>query len=236
MKTRLMTCRLSAFFSLLVFAVFVSACGGSGSEVAQTESAQPTSTDKATGVQYVVTPGTSVVMWEGYKPGRTHTGTVDIGSGELYVDNGQITGGLFSIDLTTITVTDLEAGKGKERLEAHLKGTTPGKENDFFNVNAFPAGSFEITRVTRLEGDEEANHMVYGNLKLKGISKNIGFRAQIDTQGNLVIVTTPMFSIDRTEWELNFRSGKFFDNLGDNLIRDDIGLIINLVAAAQPEG
>ncbi|MDX1408613.1 MAG: YceI family protein, partial [Saprospiraceae bacterium] len=113
---------------------------------------------------------------------------------------------------------------------------TPGKENDFFNVNEYPGGTFLITKVTRLEGDEEANHMVYGNLKLKGISKNIGFRAQIETQDNLVIVTTPLFTIDRTLWELNHRSGKFFDNLGDNLIRDEIGLAVNLVAAAEPAG
>ena len=46
--------------------------------------------------------------------------------------------------MNTITVLDLQAGKGKEDLEAHLKGTDPEKVDHFFNVKDFPTTSFVL--------------------------------------------------------------------------------------------
>ena len=219
-------------FTVLVSVLFFIACNGASS-VDNSTVDESTAPQKAEGVSYRVTPGTSVMMWEGYKPGRTHTGTVEVANGKLIIDNGTVTGGLFSIDLTTITVTDLESGKGKEKLEAHLKGTEAGKENDFFNIQTYPAGTFSVTKITALEGDDEANHMIYGDLKLKGIVKNIGFRAFVEVNDNMAVVTSPLFKINRTDWNLKHMSRNFFDNLGDNFIQDEIGLSINLVAAVE---
>ncbi|MDX1407207.1 MAG: hypothetical protein R3330_03710, partial [Saprospiraceae bacterium] len=99
------TCLL--LFVLALFAATGCSDNNSG-EAATTSEAQAPVKEKPAGEEYVVTPGTSVVMWEGYKPTRTHTGTVDISFGKLYVEDGQITAGLFSLDLTSINVTDLE--------------------------------------------------------------------------------------------------------------------------------
>lgn len=213
----------------LIAGTFAACNRASDAEVADASEAQTPTT--SAGETYDVVEGTSVVLWEGYKPGRTHTGTVDIGSGNLVFENDQLVGGSILLNMRSIAVTDLEPGKGKEKLEAHLKGTETGKENDFFSVVKHPTAVFAITKVTALANDPQANHMVYGNLALKGIERNIGFRASIEATGSNIIVTSPLFKIDRTEWDLKFMSNSFFDNLGDNFIEDEIGLSINLVAA-----
>tara|TARA_B100000886_G_scaffold337077_1_gene297086 strand:+ start:1005 stop:1160 length:156 start_codon:yes stop_codon:yes gene_type:complete len=40
---------------------------------------------------------------------------------------------------------------------------------------------------------------------------------------------TAMLTIDRSEFNVRYGSGSFFDNLGDNLIYDDFNLEINIV-------
>ena len=62
----------------------------------------------------------SVVTWKGYKVTGEHTGTIAIKNGELNFDDGQLTGGSFEIDMTSIKCTDLE-GEWAGKLEGHLK-------------------------------------------------------------------------------------------------------------------
>ena len=42
--------------------------------------------------------------------------------------------------------------------------------------------------------------------------------------------------IDRTEFDIRYDSDKFFDNLGDNVIKDQIMMKINMKAVAVQEG
>jgi len=84
--------------------------------------------------------------------------------------------------------------------------------------------------VTKLSGDEEATHLVYGNLTIKGISKEVGFKALIGIGADRAEVTTPAFTVDRTQWGVNYGSKSVFDDLGDKFVNDDIGLSISLKA------
>lgn len=36
--------------------------------------------------------------------------------------------------------------------------------------------------------------------------------------------------IDRTQWGIRYRSGKFYDNLADQAVSDDIEILIKIVA------
>jgi len=38
------------------------------------------------------------------------------------------------------------------------------------------------------------------------------------------------FDIDRTQWDLKYGSGKFFENLGDKMISDNFNLKLKLIA------
>lgn len=177
-------------------------------------------------VSYAVDAEKSVIRWKGDKPTGSHTGTIKIASGSVSVNETSLETGKFSIDMNTITNTDLEGGM-KDNLEAHLKGTVEGKEGDFFNVNEFPLASFVVTGVTETEGEA----VVSGNLTIKEKTHNVEFPATVTyTDGAMSLVSKP-FNIDRTKWGINYGSKSIFDNLGDKFINDEIGLEIELYAS-----
>ncbi|MFT4566290.1 MAG: polyisoprenoid-binding protein YceI [Saprospiraceae bacterium] len=179
-----------------------------------------------------VSLSSSVVNWEGAKPTGTHTGTISLSEGVVTLKDGEVAGGSFTLDMTSITNTDQE-GDMKAGLEAHLKGLAEGKEDHFFNTPVHPTGKFEITKVTELNNDPAASHLVYGNLTLKGIAKEVGFKANVKVDGSSVSVVTPPFTIDRTQWGVNYGSKSVFDDLGDKFVNDEIGLTITLNASKQ---
>ncbi|MEL6809818.1 MAG: YceI family protein [Bacteroidota bacterium] len=167
----------------------------------------------------------SVIQWKGSKPAGTHTGTLKLSSGSLGAIDRDIQSGNFVIDMNSLTNTDLEGGM-KENLEAHLKGTVEGKEQDFFNVTEYPTASFELTGV---EG-EGGNVTVSGNLTIKDKTQNIEFPAVVSFPGDAVFLKSKPFTIDRTQWGVNFMSKTVFDDLKDKFIDDEIELVIELHA------
>jgi polyisoprenoid-binding protein YceI len=209
--------------------LFVTSCkNNSSGEKAQVGEAQQVAA--ANGDKYVVDAKSAKLLWEASKVTGTHNGSVNIGAGEFFLKDGNITSGSFTIAMNSIMVYDLQSGQGKEDLESHLKGTGAEGVDDFFNINAFPTAKYEITKTTALSGDSTATHLIYGNLTLKGITKEVGFKAKITNQGNMIKVSAPQFQIDRTEFGIKFRSGKFFDNLADKAINDNFGLAVELTA------
>ena len=158
-----------------------------------------------------------MVSWSGSKIAGTHTGTLNVTIGNIDVTGGKVTGGKFMIDMNSLSVTDLEAGKGKEKLEGHLKS------KDFFNVGANPTATFEITSAT--------GGNVTGNLTMMGVTKSVTFPASINVGDQGVSVTTPDFTINRTDFGLKYGSASFFSDLKDKAINDNIGLSIKLKAS-----
>jgi hypothetical protein len=218
----------------LVLAGILGCQPGSGDAASEEQSVtmEPATTVSGDVQNYYVVPDRSLINWEGYKPamGVTHEGIVRIREGSISVKDGMIRSGKIVIDMTTLTSTD-QTGQGKERLETHLKGTAPGKEDDFFNVSQFPVATFEITRSASLSGDAEANMLIYGNLTIKGITRNVGLKALVNTEAGELRATAPLFKLDRTEWGIKVLSKKYFENLKDNFVSDEFGLRIELNAA-----
>lgn len=167
----------------------------------------------------------STVLWEGSKPAGTHSGYIKVSEGSVAVENGKVTAGQFTLDMSSLTVTDLKAGEGKEKLEGHLKS------EDFFNVTANPSARFEITKTTGLANDATANHLIYGDLTINGVTKPVNFKANVEVKENMVNVSTDQFNIDRTNWGVKYGSGTFFDDLKDKVISDDVGIKIALNAS-----
>lgn len=95
---------------------------------------------------YTVDTENSKLSWKGTKPseGEFHTGYVKFSEGKVETKDGSITSGNFVIDMNTISVTDLEEAKYKEKLENHLKGTKEGQEDHFFNVQKFPNVTVDV--------------------------------------------------------------------------------------------
>jgi len=155
---------------------------------------------------------TSSIAWKGKKITGSHHGTIKVKEGQLEMENEELTGGKFVIDMNTIHVTDL-SGENKEKLEGHLKS------DDFFGVKNHPTASLTFTKVTKNEGKNEEGYRVEGDLTIKETTHPINF--------NMVIIGNTAESnlkIDRTKYGVRYGSGSFFENLGDNTINDNFEL------------
>jgi polyisoprenoid-binding protein YceI len=161
----------------------------------------------------------SFVKWTGYKVTGQHFGKVMLKSGSLEFEGDNLIGGAFEMDMTSITVEDL-TGEGAKKLGGHLKS------DDFFGVAAHPTSKFVITKVVS-RGTPGA-YKIIGNLNLKAATKELRFNADIKTiEGKQTAVAK--IKLDRSEYDIRYGSGSFFENLGDKTIYDEFDLEINLV-------
>lgn len=200
------------------------ACKNDNNNAATTDAKDVASANE-TAEEFVVDTTNSIIEWKGEKPTRTHNGEISLSQGTFTVNDSVVESGSFVLDMHSIEVHDLE-GDDKANLENHLKGTVEGKEGDFFNVNKFPKATFEITGVKQVEG----NTLLHGNLTMKGETKNVEFPVNIDINGDELELTSESFTIDRTQWGINFMSKSVIDNLGDKFISDDITLTLKIKA------
>lgn len=161
----------------------------------------------------------SNIVWNGYKVTGSHTGNIQLKSGELEFDGDQLTGGNFVIDMTSMTNNDLE-GEWKEKLMGHLKS------DDFFSVDKFPTASFNITQV--VSRGKPGEYKIVGDLTIKGITKEIKFQANVEDMGDKAKAVAEVV-VDRSEFNVRYGSGSFFENLGDKTIYDEFDLQVNLV-------
>lgn len=169
---------------------------------------------------YNVNTGASAVVWTGYKVTGKHTGTVKVKSGTVQFTDGMLSGGTFEMDMNSINCTDLE-GEWAGKLVGHLKS------DDFLGVASYPTATLVITRA--IAQDSKGNYKVLGNLTIKGTTKEVKFFANAQ-ESNGAVNATGKLTIDRSEYNMRYGSGSFFDGLGDKTIYDEFDLQISLVA------
>ena len=178
-------------------------------------------------VPFEIDPTASTIEWRGTKPTGEHIGTIGIQEGVIMANDEEIAGGKVTVDMNSITVLDEGmAPEDRESLANHLKGTVEGKETDFFNVQEFPVAVFEITGVSEVNGE----NMLQGNLTIKNETKNIEIPVTTSISGDELTLQSETFTIDRTDWGVNYGSKSIFDDLGDNFISDDMELKIAVTA------
>ena len=212
---------MSKHIFLLLMVTTIFACKPSGEKVETTEAHEVTET--VSGDSYAIDPNGSDVKWEGTQLGKKHHGTIAIKEGSIQLENGVIKAGKVILDMNSITDLDME-GEYKQKLETHLKSA------DFFDAATHPEAVFEISKTVKNLSDETYNILVYGNLTIKGITKGIQFKAQLDGAEDGISVIAPAFTFDRSEFDVRYGSDKFFDNLGDKAIHNEIGLTLSIKA------
>jgi polyisoprenoid-binding protein YceI len=159
----------------------------------------------------------SKITWVGKKVTGQHNGTINLSEGNFTTKGKKITGGTFTIDMTSLKDADASA-----RLEGHLKS------DDFFSTEKFPTATFVTSKIESKGGDQYA---VKGNLTIKGISNEIEFPATIQI-ANGQLNAKAKIVVDRTKYDIKYRSGNFFENLGDKAIEDNFELNVELVGNA----
>lgn len=213
--------------SLFAFSLVVVSCKSKGAEES-TETTTATGTPK--GAAYTIDVPRSELKWSAYKPAGTTQGIIPIADGTIYVDGDLITGGSVNFNTAGLQVTNME-GDDKAYLESHMKGSIPGKESDFFNVSQYPTATFTILSSTKLENDPLGTHMINGELKIKDISKPVSFKAVVDLSSGVALkATAEPFVIDRTQWDIKILSKKFFDDLKDNFVNDEVRIELTIGA------
>ncbi|RYG33400.1 MAG: YceI family protein, partial [Chitinophagaceae bacterium] len=132
----------------------------------------------------------SVIKWTGHKVTGKHEGTVKFQDGTLSMKGGKLTDGNFVVNMTTISVTDLTADQGKDKLEGHLKA------DDFFGADKYPTAKVDFTSVK-----EKGNgvYAVTANLTIKGKTAPVAFDLKVGKN-----TATTSFKIDRTKYDIKY--------------------------------
>jgi len=167
--------------------------------------------------KFEIVSAQSNIEWVGRKVTGAHNGTIAVKAGELVLNDGKLIAGKFVIDITSIKILDITDPATNAQFAGHLDS------DDFFSTQKFPEATLEITSVT--DGHIE------GDLTIKGITHPIGFNAAINVNDGLLTATAKLL-VDRTKYEMKFRSGNFFKDLGDTLIYNDFELNVSVTAKA----
>ena len=162
---------------------------------------------------YEIDPNASSCIWNGYKVTGQHTGTVKVKKGTII-----FTGGKIEIDMNSIKCTDLDS-EYASKLEGHLKSA------DFFGAEKYPIVKFELTR--SIAQDTKGNYKIVGNVTIKETTREVKCFASA-TQNNAIISVNGKLTIDRSEFNVKYGSGSFFDGLGDKAIYDEFDITFNL--------
>lgn len=162
----------------------------------------------------------STVNWTGKKVLGLHTGTLSVAEGSLELDNEKVINGEVVIDMTSLTITDINDKKTHQEFKDHLWN------DDFFSIAEFSTSHLKIVEST-LTGKNE--YKLSGLLTIKDITQPITFTGKIEVLTDYLYSTGELV-VDRTLYNIRYGSGKFIDNLGDKLIHDEFVLQFKLIA------
>lgn len=162
----------------------------------------------------------STSTWIGRKVTGEHTGTIKISEGIIHLHDGRLSGGNFTIDMNSISCTDLTDTKSNQKLVGHLKS------DDFFSSEKHPKATFVITRAMPIAA---AMYEVTGDLTIKGITKPITFPATVLVEKDKLTASAKI-TVDRTKYDIRYGSNSFFENLGNKAIDNNFDLNVELVA------
>lgn len=219
--------------ALALTSTLVACNNGAPESTVEATDAKEVKTETVETTKYSVVTAGDEVSWEGYKTfavGDAHNGTIQVSEGNFMVEGDQLVGGSFTIDMTSINDLDLaESPEYKAKLEGHLMSP------DFFAVDSFPTAKFEITgaEVVGAADTTGATHNISGNLTLRGMTKNVTIPAMVEMTDAGINFSTPEFVIDRSQWDVKFRSTsftEFADIAKDKVIDNNIKLSVDLKA------
>lgn len=173
------------------------------------------------GMYHITTDNTSV-RWTGKKVTGSHFGYVPV-RGAVRFEDGRVLEGEMKFDMRSLTVTDIEDKDMNARLTKHLKS------DDFFSVDRFPNASLVIKDSKSLDRTE---HKFVGDLLIKDREAPVqGEYRVVEREGHHFIEGGLVF--DRTEYDVRYRSGRFFEDLGDKLIDDEVRINFEMKLSAE---
>ena len=182
----------------------------------------PTKIQKAD--TYIVDIEKSKINWACKGVGKEHVGYVTIQSGSILIDTKTINSGFVYINMKSIVNTDIKDAGFNKNLVDHLKS------KDFFASATYQTSTLKIIKTQRLDVPEgQPNYKINGELTIKGIKKPIEFMSTIKYLKKSIVINGDV-TINRTDWDIKYNSGSFFQDLADKLIEDNINFKLDIYA------
>lgn len=207
----------------LASAMMFTAQAGNPSTVVETAATEAAAPAKVRA--YKVDVAGSTLKWHAKKVTGEHLGNLTLQSGDIQVNGNKVVGGTFVIDMASITCTDIKDQGSNTKLVNHLKS------DDFFSVEKHPTATFKITSVKPIANAAagKPNATVTGDLTIKGITNPVSFPAVLSVKNGVAAAKADV-TIDRTKYDVRYRSNSFFENLGDKAIYDDFTVSLDVTA------
>tara|TARA_B100001250_G_scaffold90292_1_gene75049 strand:+ start:1896 stop:2288 length:393 start_codon:yes stop_codon:yes gene_type:complete len=116
--------------------------------------------------------------------------------------------------MKTITTTDIESIEWSQKLDQHLMN------EDFFFVDSFPMATLKVKNSTTQDLYLiNPKHFITADLTIRGITNEIKFPISI-IQSNNTFTANGSIDIDRTLFNIRYKSKTIFPDLGDKFIYD----------------
>lgn len=156
----------------------------------------------------------STIKWHGEKVTGEHSGNILLKEGWISWNNEKLTGGTFTIDMASISNSDIEDAEYNAKLVGHLKS------DDFFGVEKFPTAKLDIKSSEKFTNNKAT---VKAHLTIKEITHPIEFIAQKNGDWFMAEIV-----VDRSKYDVRYGSGSFFDDLGDKMIYDEFTMTVKI--------
>lgn len=173
-------------------------------------------------INFKIVSSNSNVEWTGRKVTGAHNGTIGIKEGNFIFNDGKVKNGQIVIDTTSIKILDVTDPATNTQFAGHLAS------DDFFSIDKFPTATFDVISVKEIA---DRTFYLEGDLTIKDITHTVGFEATVENNRNVITLSGKLV-IDRTKYDIRFRSGNFFKDLGDTLIYNNFELDFNITAKA----
>ncbi len=186
--------------------------------VAACNNSTPENTVVETGVSGTMNAdlSTSKVSWKGNMVNvYFHSGTLSLSEGTVSLENGNITGGKFVVDMKSMTTTDNNYDSAAGHLPSGLIGHLSSK--DFFLVDSFPTATFTIT-----SADSTG---VTGDLTIKGMTNSEKIQNVVISEADGGVSVKGTLTFDRTKYGVIYQKEG-----GEMILSNDIELEIELNA------
>ena len=151
----------------------------------------------------------STLKWTGQKPTSEHWGYLKFRSGDIVIKDDKWVGGIFTVDMTSMSVDDFSGG-GADRLLKHLRS------DDFFSVEQFETAKLRV--------NSNDNGTLKGKLTIKGKTHPISF--SYDHKDNAY---QGRMTFDRTLYDITYKSKSVIEGLGDKFIKDKVHVDFKIV-------
>lgn len=155
------------------------------------------------------------IRWTGSTPVKFHTGLLSPKSSTVRInDAGKVELLEVVLDMDSINVTDMSEGRMRNKLTGHLKN------DDFFNVSAFPTANFKM--------DRHEDGQLKGMLEIRGVKMDFAIPVEVKGDAMNGWSLAGSFTFDRQEFDVNYQSGGLLSIAKDKLLDDEIKVEIAL--------